>query len=105
MERNYRLVFDDIILKQLKKAGKNKQIRDILSNIFDKIEEFGPRAGQLIDSQLRIYEMKLKHPPLRLYYRHNIITNDVYLFEYEMKTSEKKQQQTIEKIKKKILKS
>lgn len=105
MVGNYTIVFDDIILKQLEKAGKNKQIRNILSNMFNKIEEFGPRAGKLIDSRLKIYEIKLKHPPIRLYYKYNIATNEIYLFEYEMKTSEKKQQQTIEKIKKKILKS
>ena len=104
-DKNYPLVFDDVILKQLKKAGKNQQIKDILSNILDKIEELGPRAGDLVDSKLFIYEIKLKSPPIRLYYRYNKITNEIYLFEYEMKTSKKKQQKTIEKIKKKVLES
>ncbi len=105
MDKNYKIIFDEVIFRQLEKTGKNKQLRDILSNIFNKIEEHGPRAGKLIDSRLKLYEIKLKHPPLRLYYRHNIFTNDIYLFEYEMKTSEKKQNLTIEKIRKKILKS
>jgi len=35
---NYKLIFDDVILKQLKRAGKNKHIRDILSKILDKLE-------------------------------------------------------------------
>tara|TARA_Y100000034_G_C6692669_1_gene305061 strand:- start:251 stop:562 length:312 start_codon:yes stop_codon:yes gene_type:complete len=99
---NYKLIFDDIILKQLKQAGKNKQIKDILSNILDKIEELGPDAGKLIDSHLFIYEIKIKNPPIRLYYKPNKITNEIYIFQYEMKTSEKKQQKTIEKIKKKL---
>jgi len=104
-DKNYPLAFDDIILKQLKKAGKNQQIKEILSNILDKIEELGPRAGDLVDSKLFIYEIKLKSPPIRLYFRYNKSTNEIYLFEYEMKTSKKKQQKTIEKIKKKVLES
>ena len=103
--KNFYLVFDEIILRQLKKAGRNNALKQILSNIFDKIEELGPRAGKLLDSQLCIYEVKLKHPPLRLYYKHNLSTNEIYLFEYEMKTSEGKQNKTIEKIRKFLLKS
>ena len=89
----------------MKQVGKNQHIRSILSKIFDKIEELGPRAGDLVDSQLFIYEIKLKSPPIRLYYRHNKNTNEIYLFEYEMKTSKKKQQATIERIKKKASKT
>ena len=73
--------------------------------MFDKIEELGPRAGNLVDSKLFIYEIKLKSPPIRLYFRHNKITDELYLFEYEMKTSKEKQQKTIEKIKSKLSKS
>ena len=104
-DKNFPLIFDDVIIRQLKKAGKNKQIKDILSNILDKIEELGPRAGDLLDSRLFIYEVKIKRPPIRLYYRHNKVTNDIYVFEYEMKTSETKQQNTIDKIKRKVLES
>jgi len=103
--KRFVLVLDDVILRQLRKAGKNKEVRNILSKIFDKIEELGPRAGKLLDSRLRIYEVKLKSPPIRLYYRHNIRTNDIYLFEYEMKTSKKKQQTTIDKLRKELSKS
>ncbi|MEK6861774.1 MAG: hypothetical protein AABY07_07435 [Nanoarchaeota archaeon] len=105
MEKRYKLVFDDIILKQLKKAGKNKQIKDILTKIFDKIEELGPDAGNLIDSRLFIYEIKLKRPPIRLYYKHKMLTDEIYVFEYEMKTSEEKQQKTIDRIRKKLSES
>ena len=99
--KNFELIFDKIILKQLKKAGKNRFLQNILSKLLDKIEEFGPDAGKLIDSQLHIYEMKLKHPPIRLYYRHKI-PNEIYIFEYEMKTSSKKQSKTISKIRSKL---
>ena len=98
----YKIVFDEVILRQLKKAGKNKFIRDILSKFFDKIEELGPRAGQLIDSKLKIYEMKMKRPPIRLFFKHKLETNEIYVFEYIMKTSHEKQQSVIDKIRNKL---
>ena len=39
MKENYRLEFGKTILKQLKNLSKDKKIRDILSSMFDKIEE------------------------------------------------------------------
>ena len=66
--------------------------------MFDELEEKGPQAGKLLDSHLFIYEIKNKHPPIRLYFKHNIQTNEIYVFESEMKTSEEKQRRTIEKI-------
>ena len=105
MEKRFTLIFDEIILKQLKQAAKNQFIRNLLSKMLDKIEEFGPKGGELLDSQLGIYEVKKKHPPLRLYYKFNQSTNEIYVFEYEMKTSSEKQQKTIQRIKAKLLKS
>ena len=102
---NYNLVFDEVMVKQLQKAGKNQHIKQFLTKMLDKIEELGQNVGKLLDSKLFIYEIKNKHPPIRLYYKHNIINNEVYVFEYEMKTSEERQANTIEKIKKKVLKS
>jgi mRNA-degrading endonuclease RelE of RelBE toxin-antitoxin system len=101
MEKRFELIFDEIILAQLKKLGENKQLRDIISKMLDKMEELGPRAGKLIDSHLFLYEIKAKQPPIRLYYKHVKETNELYVFEYEMKTSEKKQQKTIQKLKEK----
>jgi hypothetical protein len=95
---NFPVVFDDIMLKQLQKAGKNQQLKEILRTMLDEIEERGPQAGKLLDSHLFIYEIKNKHPPIRLYFKHQLQTNEIYVFEYEMKTSEDKQQRTIEKI-------
>ncbi len=103
MEKHFTLVFDDVMLKQLKKAGKNKQIRNIISKMLDKIELIGPLAGELLDSKLHIYEIKNKRPPIRLYFKHNIKTDETYIFEYEMKTSEDKQKKTIDKIRKSFL--
>ncbi|MEK6974246.1 MAG: hypothetical protein AABW41_03360 [Nanoarchaeota archaeon] len=100
----YNLVFDDVMIKQLKKAAKNQAIKRILAKMLDKIEQKGPGAGELLDSRLFIYELKNKHPPIRLYFKHKIPTNEIYVFEYEMKSSPEKQQKIIEKIKSKILK-
>ena len=99
---NFELIFDDVILAQLKEAGKDSQIRAILSKLMDKIEELGPRAGKLIDSKLHIYEAKMKHPPMRLYFKQVFNSNKIYVFEYEFKTSEKSQRQTIARLKNKV---
>ncbi len=101
METNYTLVFDDVMIKQLKKAGKNQDIKGILTNMLDKLELSGPDAGELLDSQLSIYEVKIKRPPIRLYFKHTKLTNEIYVFEFEMKTSPEKQKATIIKIKRK----
>ena len=102
MGTNYNLVFDDVMVKQLKKAAKNQHIKQILTKMLDKLELSGPDAGELLDSQLSLYEVKIKHPPIRLYYKHNKSTNEIYVFEFEMKTSPEKQKATIIKLKKKV---
>ena len=98
---NYTLVFDDVMIKQLKKAAKNQHIKEILTKMLDKLEILGPDAGELLDPQLSFYEVKIKHPPLRLYFKHNKTTNEIYVFEFEMKTSPEKQKATIIKLRKK----
>ena len=105
MINNYPLIFDEVMIKQLKKVAKNQSVKEILIKMLDKIEERGPDAGELLDSRLFIYEVKNKHPPIRLYFKHNVNSNEIYIFEFEMKTSKKKQQKTIEKIRKKVLES
>tara|TARA_Y100000310_G_scaffold35549_1_gene33600 strand:- start:2329 stop:2652 length:324 start_codon:yes stop_codon:yes gene_type:complete len=101
MEKRYHLVFDDIMIKQLKKAAKNQNIKMILSKMLDKLEFLGPDAGDILDSKLSIYEIKGKHPPIRLYFKHNMQTGEIYVFEFEMKTSLEKQKATIGKVKQK----
>lgn len=103
MEKRFKIKFDDIILKRLKKISSNQELKNYFSKMFDRIEEFGPEAGKLLDSRLHLYEMKSIRPPLRLYYRHHIVTNDIILFEFEMKTNPKKQQNTIKRIKRRII--
>jgi len=91
MDSKYSLAFDDVMIKQLKKAGRNKHIEEILTKMLDKLEIAGSNAGDLIDSHLFIYEIKNKHPPIRLYFKHHQPTNEIYVFEFEMKTSAEKQ--------------
>ena len=98
----YKIVFNEVILNQLQKLKENAPIRIILTKMFNKIEETGLNAGKLLDVQLHLYELKNKHPPIRLYFK-QISQEEILLFEYEIKTSEKKQNQTIAKIKHKII--
>ena len=101
METHYELVFDDLMIKQFKKVAKNNQIKTILTKMMNKLELAGPQAGELLDSKFHLYELKNKKPPIRLYFRHILSTDEIYIFEYEMKTSKKKQQETIKKLKSK----
>ena len=101
--KNYELVFDDVIFTQLSKLKNDAHTREIVSKIFDKIEESGPQAGKLIDSRLHLYEVKRMHPPIRLYFKIEEDKKEAKIFEYEIKTSQEKQQSTIDKIKKRIL--
>ena len=98
----YKLIFDEVMIKQLKKIGKKTDLKNIVSTMLDKIEALGPDAGDLLDSRLKIYEMKMMHPPLRLYYKIVESKKEAYVFEYEMKTSEGKQQRTIDYIRDKM---
>ena len=104
-ESRFHLVFDDVMVKQLRKAAKNNQIKQILTKMLDKIEESGPDASKLLDSKLFIYEMKTMHPPIRLYFKHNLSTAEIYVFEFEMKTGGAEQQKTIDRIRKKASES
>ena len=103
MEKKYTLIFDEIIVKQLQKEASNNHIKEILSRMLDKIELLGPYAGELLDSKLFLYEVKNKHPPLRLYYNDKKETDEIYVFEIEIKTSSQKQKKTISRLKKSIM--
>ncbi len=105
MSKKFNLVFGETMIKQLKKAAKNNQLKTLLSKMLDKIEVLGPVCGELLESKLFLYELKNKHPPIRLYFRHDNKTNEINVFEYEMKTSPEKQKDTIQKIKRKISKT
>lgn len=48
----FKIVFDEVMIKQLKKAAKNHQVKAVLSKMLDKIELLGPSAGELLDSKL-----------------------------------------------------
>jgi hypothetical protein len=101
MEKRFQLVFDDVMIKQLRSAARNQQIKNLLTKMLDKLELIGSLAGDLLDPKLHIYEVKSKRPPLRLYFKHNIPTDEIYVFEFEMKTSRQKQRKTIDKLRKK----
>ena len=70
--------------------------------MIDRLELSGPYGGELLDSQLSLYEVKIKNSPIRFYFKYNKSTNEVYVFEFEIKTSPEKQKATIIKIKRKV---
>ena len=55
MKTYFTLVFDDVIIKQLKKAAKNQHIKEILTKMLDKLELSGPDAAKLLNPQLSLY--------------------------------------------------
>ncbi len=101
MTQKFEIIFDDVMLGQLKKLGKNRELRNRISKMLDKIEELGPRAGKLLDAKLSIYEVKSKSPPIRLYFKYVRNTDQIYVFEYGMKTAAARQKRSIEKLKEK----
>lgn len=98
MEKKYPVVFDEVVKQRLEKVIIKSRCRAIIKGWLDELEMSGPAAGKLLDNHVWLYEMKNKHPPLRLYFYHQKSTNKVIIFEVEMKTSEKKQQETIGKL-------
>ncbi len=95
---NFPLVFDEVMKKKLERAIAQTNLKEIIKQWLDRLEQQGPAAGKLLDNHAWLYELKNKHPPLRLYYHHSKATNRIILFELEMKTSEKKQHGTIDRL-------
>lgn len=103
MTSKFNIVFDKEMLKQLKQVKKDVEAH--ITRCFDKLEELGPRAGDLIDSKLNIYELKMKKPPIRIYYCYERNENKLIIFKFEMKKSPEKQKSTISNIRKRISKT
>ena len=104
-DHKFIVVFDEVVKEKLEKAITQDSAKEIIKQWLDNLEERGPSAGKLLDNHLWLYEMKNKHPPLRLYYHYQKSTEKVIIFEIDMKTSEKKQQTLIDKIRYRISKS
>ncbi|MBI2146625.1 hypothetical protein HYU22_04760 [Candidatus Woesearchaeota archaeon] len=97
-EKKYVVVFDEEMKKKLEEIIIKTNSKELIKKWLDKLEHLGPSAGKLLDNHVWIYELKNKHPPLRLYYHHHQETGKIILFELEMKTSEQKQQKTIRRL-------
>lgn len=97
----YTLIFDKVILKQLRQAAKNRPVKEILIKMLDRIEEGGSNAGKVLDSTFQLFEIKNMRQPIRLYFKIVEAKKEAHIFEYEMKTSPEKQQKTIQKLKEK----
>lgn len=101
MVETYQLVYDEVILKQLKKIEKDANLKNLFAKFLDKIAILGPFAGKMLDPILPLYEVKCKRPPLRIYFRIDKLQKEAYLYEFEMKTDPRSQFYTIERIKQK----
>ena len=97
-EKRFTVTFDEHVKETMEKALVKGNAREIIKHWLDRLEEKGPDAGKLLDSHFWIYEMKNKHPPLRLYYHYQHFPEKIIIFELDMKTSEQKQNITITKI-------
>ncbi|MEK6938859.1 MAG: hypothetical protein AABX04_07505 [Nanoarchaeota archaeon] len=98
MIKRFTLVFDEVMKQKLAEAITKANCREVIKQWLDRLEQLGPDAGKLLDNHVWLYEMKSKHPPLRLYYHYSKTAEKIVLFELEMKTSEKKQQKTINRL-------
>ena len=94
----YQVIFDEVVKDKLHKVITKSSYREIIKHWLDILEQSGPNSGKLVDNHLWLYEMKNKHPPLRLYFYHQKSQERIIIFELEMKTSEKKQKETIGKL-------
>lgn len=101
MDKKFNLVFDKVILKKLKKTDNS--IRNHISKLFDKLEIVGALAGNLLDAKVNLYELKqLKHA-IRIYFL--IKGEDIFVLDFELKKSSKKQKINIFKLIKKFSKT
>ena len=66
MEQLYKVVFDEYVRDKLQKAINKSDYKEIIKQWLDLLEVKGPLAGKLLDNHIWLYEMKNKHPPLRL---------------------------------------
>jgi len=95
------LIFDKVMVQQLRRLARDAVLRSRLHKMFDSIERLGPRAGQLLDSQ-GLYEVKSLRPPIRLYFRCREGSNEILVFEYGLKTSVAAQQRVIDRLRLRI---
>ena len=73
----WELIFDEVIKRQLKKV-EDHALHSLVKKCFDDVEENGPMAGKLLDNHVRLFEWKMHHPPLRVYY--TLLENNQVLF-------------------------
>jgi len=101
----HQTIFSAEMVKQFKKLSENQAIKKLLVGMLNDLEQKGPHIGKLLDSRLHLFELKRGNPSLRVYYRPRLGTNKIDVFELEVKKSQKQQNSTIKRLRKRISKS
>lgn len=99
---DYTLVFDPVMVRQLRKLESNKAVKYLVLKLLEHLRTSGPQAGELLDSRLFLYELKCKRPPLRIYFKPQKTSDEIYVFFFEMKTNPKKQKRTINELRRRL---
>ena len=94
----YKIVIDPLFIKDLSKI-KDKQIHKLIEKIIDKLEKKGLSVGKLLDNKLRLHGIKLKRPPLRIYFVYSTELDSIILYQVHLKRSAKIQRKIIKKLK------
>ncbi|HLD12100.1 MAG TPA: hypothetical protein VJB87_00735 [Candidatus Nanoarchaeia archaeon] len=97
----FKVVTDKKLEKQLKKIRDNS-LHLLIKKCCSDLESLGPRAGELLNIHVHVYEWKCHRPPLRVYF-HVLPNNDILMLHFEYKTSEKKQQVTIDRLRSELI--
>lgn len=100
----YKIIFDRVIVEQLRELARNRHLKQRINKLFDRLELKGPDAGKLIDFKLHIYDLKTKKPAIRIYYTYTSEKDEINVFEFHLKKGRGNQHRIISKIKNKIIK-
>ena len=65
---NFIIQYDKKVVHELHKLRHHDDLAATYLHLLQKLEQLGPRAGKLLDEHLHVYEVREKHPPLRLYF-------------------------------------
>jgi len=90
-----RVEFSEGFRNEMRLLEKQQSVYRRVYALLQNLELSAKPRGVLLDVHVRLYELKAKRPPIRVYYQWRV--SSVYVLGYGMKTSAQKQQRVIEK--------